>query len=151
MRINLIYNGFEVLKQHYLIGVGPGNMNYYMENYEVYPTKGISNMHNYWMEILLDYGVIIFAIFVFYYLKLTIEMIKAYCCCKSKKITAIYIGFLFFICSFIVASISSSNNLTKEWLWLLVGIILAFVNITTKKYENIKNEEEKCSNDKVQS
>lgn len=132
VRINLIYNGLEILKNNWLLGIGSGNMTYYIENYGKYPTKDISSMHNYWMEILIDYGIIIFSIFVLQYIKLIIHLFRQYNNNKHKNIIIASMIFIFFLSAFIVASISSSNNLTKEWLWILVGIVFAFANINIK-------------------
>ena len=140
VRINLIYNGFEFLKQHMLFGIGSGNMDYYMQNHAIYPTNNITNMHNYWMEILVTYGIVIFIIFCICYLKTIIEIIKKYMCSKTKEESSICIMLLFFLIAFIIGSISSSNNMTKEWIWLLAGIIIAYINITT---ENSVKEDEK--------
>lgn len=103
-------------------------MSYYLENYGIYPTKNITDVHNYWVEIFVDYGAIIFSLFIFCYFICSKELIKQYKQSKDKEISAIYLVFIFFIFSFLIGSISSSNNLTKEWLWILAGVILAYVN-----------------------
>lgn len=140
VRINLIYNGFEFFKQHMFLGIGSGNMDYYMQNYAIYPTNNITSMHNYWMEILVNYGIVIFIIFCICFLKTIIEIMKKYMYSKTKEESSICIMLLFFLIAFIIGSISSSNNMTKEWLWLLAGIIISYINITTEN--SVKEDEE---------
>ena len=86
-----------------LLGIGSGNMDYYMQNYAIYPTNNIPNMHNYWMEILVTYGIVIFIIFCICYLKTIIEIMKKYIYSKTKEESSICIMLLFFLIAFIIS------------------------------------------------
>lgn len=140
VRINLIYNGLHFPNQNYVFGIGAGNMKYYLENYGIYPTKNITDMHNYWIEILVDYGIVIFVPFLICYFIVVRELIKKYIHAKDKKYSMVFLVYIFFTSAFLVGSISSSNNLTKEWIWILAGIILAIINNATKDIREVKNE-----------
>lgn len=115
-------------------------MKYYLENYGIYPTKNITDMHNYWIEILVDYGIVIFVPFLICYFIVVRELIKKYIHAKDKKYSMVFLVYIFFTSAFLVGSISSSNNLTKEWIWILAGIILAIINNATKDIREVKNE-----------
>lgn len=146
IRVNLIYNGLFFLKDHFILGIGAGNMGYFLEHNAIYPTKNILNMHNYWMEILVDFGVIIFIFFVISYFKLIKTMLSQYNHCKDRGRSSIYLVFLFFLFSFIIGSISSSNNITREWVWLAFGIFISYINILPGKIHD-KEKIEKGSKD----
>ena len=78
VRINLIRNSFIFLWQHLGLGVGAGNVEYHMAHFQIYNTYGILNVHNWWVEILANYGILIFVGFVAFYLGLFAKLYKAY-------------------------------------------------------------------------
>lgn len=140
IRINLIYNGLFFLSKNPVLGIGTGNMEYYMQNSALFNTKNVYNMHNYWMEILVDYGLVIFIPFIYFYYRILKLMILEYIKTNEKLKKEILLTFIFFMVAFLIGSISSSNNITKEWLWLLAGIILAFINVSIKKKKEKIND-----------
>lgn len=148
VRVNLIYNAFYFLKDNFFFGVGSGNIRYYLENYSIYPTKNILNMHNYWIEILVDYGIFIFVAFVISYFSVFIGILIKYINSKKQKDTYMYFTILFFMGSFIFGSVSSSINITKEWLWLVTGIVIAILNM---EYKISKFIERKRVDDGIQN
>ena len=113
-----MHNGFEYLKMTKYVGVGAGNILYYLQNVRLKPTYGIFSMHNWWLEILVTYGVFCFSIYTFYYLSIIRKAINL----KNKWIVAWFVSFIF-------ASISSSNIFTTSWVW----IFLAFMFTVTEK------------------
>ncbi|MGV3029879.1 O-antigen ligase family protein [Streptococcus suis] len=118
IRTNLIHNGFEYLKMTKYVGVGAGNILYYLQNVQIKPTYGIFSMHNWWLEILVTYGIFCFSIYSLYYLSIIRKAINL----KNKWIVAWFVSFIF-------ASISSSNIFTTAWVW----IFLAFMFTVTEK------------------
>ncbi len=56
------------------IGVAAGNVAYQMANFLVYNTRGIFNAHNWWAEILVNYGVFVFVGYVLFYLGLLTKL-----------------------------------------------------------------------------
>lgn len=129
IRINLIRNGFVFLIKTFGFGTGAGNIEYWMANYGLYYTGTIVNMHNWWMEILASYGVIIFALYVVFYLKLLRSLYRIYKSAKNKKSVSIALGIICCMVGYIIGSISSSSNLISEWLWCFWGISVAFQGI----------------------
>ena len=71
-RIMDIKNGFTFLFATNGFGVGAGNIEYWIEAhlYFISPRNSSLNMHNWWMEILAAYGVVIFALYLIFYYKL---------------------------------------------------------------------------------
>lgn len=132
IRTNLILNSFHFLCQdgNLFLGIGAGNSKYYLKNYSIYSTRNIYNFHNFWLDLIVEYGIFIFLGFICVYV----------CLCKKlydniprKKINTLDMIMLFFLFAFVMASISSSTILTREWLWLVFGIIIAYLD-----YECIK-------------
>ncbi|MBI4722608.1 MAG: O-antigen ligase family protein [Candidatus Stahlbacteria bacterium] len=70
IRINLIKNSLLFVINSFGIGVGAGNSTYYMLNHAAYNTKDIVSVHNWWFEILTEYGVFIFIGYILNYYRL---------------------------------------------------------------------------------
>lgn len=124
-RYNLIRNGFLFLEKTIGIGVGNGQVEYWMRNYALYPVKNVENMHNYWMEILVEYGVVVFGGYIIFYLKMIIDFCKEYARKKKKEYGIQMLGLAGTLVGFVLSSISSSSNISKEYIWLFFAICIA--------------------------
>lgn len=68
IRGSLILNSLVFVYETAGLGVGAGNAEYWMQHNSVYDTGGIRNVHNWWFEVLLNYGILIFIGYVTMYL-----------------------------------------------------------------------------------
>lgn len=116
IRVNLIKNSLIYLSESNYIGVGAGNLIFYLTNYPIYNTMNIFDGHNWWIEILATYGVVIFGIYIYAYLDL---LYRAWNRMHSKN--NIKINFLWLIL-FIVLSIASSSIFQYIWIWIVNAI-----------------------------
>lgn len=126
VRLNLIRNGLVFLKATFGAGVGTGNAECWMETAPVYNVRGFTNMHNWWAEILTNFGIVIFILYILFYCSLFQSLLKRYRSTKDKECKSICVIFTGFMAAFSVASISSSSNWGKEWLWVLWALMIAF-------------------------
>lgn len=126
VRLNLIRNGLLFLRETFGAGVGTGNTEYWMENSPVYYVRGFTNMHNWWVEILTNFGIVIFILYLIFYCCLFYSLYKRFKNAKNKDCKMISLAFMAFMAAFLVTSISSSSNWGKEWLWVLWALIIAF-------------------------
>ena len=131
-RMNLIKNGFSFLISTFGFGTGAGNVEYWMINYGIYDTAGTANMHNWWMEILTGYGVIIFALYLVFYFRLLRSMYRRYMKSTDKREKAISLGIMCCMAGFVLGSTSSSTNINKEWLWVFWAVCIAYQGIYKK-------------------
>jgi teichuronic acid biosynthesis protein TuaE len=131
-RINLLKNGLIFLKETWGLGVGAGNIEYWMENYGVYPTGRVTNIHNWWGELLTGYGIIITSLYLLFYLFLFISMYSKYKQSTSAHIKIFSAGFMTLMVMFILSSVSSSSNIIRDWLWVSWGIMIAFQNLESE-------------------
>lgn len=68
VRFNLLRNGVLMLRDSWGIGFGAGSYESVAESsYTYYPTGGIINSHNFFIQILSEYGVLIFIYFIYWY------------------------------------------------------------------------------------
>jgi len=127
-RVNLLRNGLIFLAATFGMGVGAGNIESWMANYRFLPTQNIVNMHNWWGEILVGYGLIVFVLYVLAYGLLIYRLfqIRKVQTRRRKNITNQLIAFL---TVYIFASITSANNMLIEWHWVFFGLIIAYIKL----------------------
>lgn len=133
VRPNLIKNALYFTAQSAGFGVGSGNAEYYMEHYKIYPTGGITNVHNWWAEILANYGIFIFAGYLLFYGSLLLNLWRAYKNTHVLQEKMICEALLVGLVSFFMASISSSSIIAFAPQWIFFGFALAFLNYTRIK------------------
>lgn len=137
IRINLIKNGWNFLYNTHFLGVGIGNVEYYMKNYAIYPTGGVTNIHNWWMEILVSSGIIVFVVYLVIYFK---NMKRLFRFSKFKddfEMQHISTVFLCFLISFFIASVGASSLMYNEWIWPVFALIMSFINLYTPSVKSI--------------
>lgn len=128
IRTNLIRNGLILLVNHSLIGVGAGNTEFHMERFGVYSTGGITNMHNWWIEILVNYGIMFFIAYVMFYIKMfrTLWLFRKQA--RDKwQINLLDIALTGMVI-FILASISSSSVMAFHPQWVFWAFCLGVIN-----------------------
>lgn len=125
IRTNLYKNGFVFLINTFGFGTGAGNIEYWMANFGEYNTGGIINIHNWWLEILTGYGIVIFVLYVTFYFKLFRSLSLIYRNSKEQKTASISLAVMCCMTGFVIGSLSSSSNISSEWLWVFWGIAIA--------------------------
>lgn len=131
-RINLWKNGLLFLAETYGLGVGAGNIESWMALVPYYPTNGLVNIHNWWIEILVGYGIVSFIIYIAVYIILVRRLwIMSKTSNQLQRQTAL--GLLTFMVTFIFSSITSASNMLIEWHWIIFALIISYVNIIEVK------------------
>jgi teichuronic acid biosynthesis protein TuaE len=127
IRQNLIKNGITALKNTYGVGVGGGNSNRIHTQKAMRNTHKITSMHNFWIEILVEGGVLIFIISLAWYFTV---FFKLYIISKRSNDTDILYfakaGSLSMI-GFFIGVISLSSAIYFFPMWLLFGFNLATI------------------------
>jgi teichuronic acid biosynthesis protein TuaE len=138
VRINLIKNSLSFLYKTAGFGVGAGNAEYYMANIPQYNTYGILNPHNWWLEILVNYGILVFAGYLLFYFGIIYNLWKI----SKKNLTQIEKmiceALLVSLVGLFFASISSSSIMAFKPQWLLFAFALSFLNYIRSK-EGLNN------------
>lgn len=109
-----------VFKEKNLLGFGSGNTSLYIRNLD--NTYGIYNLHSFLLEILGDYGVIVFILFIAIYVKKAIELFLIYIKNGKEDIKKyVFIsGMLMF--SLIFLSFAPSTVMNFPSFWILLAI-----------------------------
>lgn len=135
VRGNLIKNGFVFLYNTLGFGTGVGNIEYWMEKRQVFDVGKVFNIHNWWVEILVGYGVFVFIGYIFIYILKTKTLFTAYFKSTKPFVRNTSLGLFGFMIAFIVSSISSSSNINTEWLWLFWAVLIAFIGYIVRDFK----------------
>lgn len=125
VRLNLIRNGFCFLIQTWGFGTGVGGIEQSMMS-APYPTDGILNMHNWWMEIAAEFGILIFIGYLIFFCKLFVDLFHSARTSNEPMIRAISMGLLCCMTGFLISGISPSSVMPLEWLWVFWALAVAF-------------------------
>jgi len=138
VRTNLIKNGLHFLPQNLFMGTGAGGIEHWMSSEWIYDTGGIINIHNWWMEILTGYGIIIFIGYLLFYIKLVVDMYTTYKTSKDKTEIYIALSMIGALVAFSIGSVSSSSNISNYSIWVFFAIAIAFQGLLIKKNVRLK-------------
>ena len=129
VRTNLIKNGLYFVVKTFGLGVGNGQIELWMNDSAMYYTKNILNMHNWWLEILTAYGIIIFLGFLLFYAKLLIDYYFYYLNDRKGIMGKQALIMFSILIGYSITSVSSSSNVSKEYIWLFWAICITFQGI----------------------
>ena len=127
-RVNLLRNGMIFLAATFGFGVGAGNIEAWMANYRFLPTQNIINMHHWWAEILVAYGVIIFVLYTLVYILLIYRLFQIRKK-QTKQMSGVSNQLIAFLIVYSLASITSASNMLIEWHWIFFGLIIAYIKV----------------------
>jgi len=115
-----------MLKDSKFFGLGPDQANILMPEYSksYFNTYGYTNLHNFWFELLVDYGIVIFLIFLLFYILLFSYNFILFYESKNLKIGLIYLINLSGLMGFVISSCSVSSLLTRPVVWIFLSFIL---------------------------
>jgi teichuronic acid biosynthesis protein TuaE len=136
IRLYLIKNGINQLIETKGLGVG-GGASVVVQERELNEISDIRSMHNFWVEILVEGGVIFFLTFIIWYFFVSR---KLYFISKQNIINeqlkyyaqSLFLGF----CGFFITAISPSSVIYFFPMWLFFGLAISTILI----YEKSKNE-----------
>jgi teichuronic acid biosynthesis protein TuaE len=127
IRRELIENGIQALKTTYGWGVGAGGSVAVQE--AVGGVDGrITSMHNFWVEIMVDGGVVFFLVFMSWYISLVWNLLwisrseRSFLNYCASAVSLALIGF-------IPAAISASSVVYLLPMWVMFGLAMAVINL----------------------
>ena len=131
IRQQLTKNGYESLAQTKGLGVGAGNSVHMLMKKD--NTHKIYSMHNFWIEILTDGGILVFSIWITWYIYLIISLIRLFKKSTNEKITYFAKSSSLALIALAGGIISISSSIYFLPMWILLG----FSILTLKNAETI--------------
>lgn len=126
IRANLILNGLDALVQSGGLGVGAGGSIALQESASR-ETRGITSMHNFWIEILVEGGVVFAALFAFWYASLIWRLLQISTLTKDSSLRFFARSLCVGLAAFVLAAAGPSSIIYTLNVWLAVGIALAVI------------------------
>lgn len=135
IRYNLALNGLVFLRDSMGLGIGAGNFNAYIEEFGRHPTlhagweefTRITYPHNWWIELLAEYGLWIFAGFVVFFVSLTrrVLWLAHRLADPSQRMIGQVLSLA--LLTYPVIALAPGYFLAFRPQWVLLGLALAFV------------------------
>lgn len=127
IRKQLIINGLEALKKSYGLGVGGGASKYVQEQFS--STKGITSMHNFWIELLVEGGLVFFIIFLIWYQSLVRRLYLLSWKSKNETLKYFASAISLSMMGFVLGAVSVSSAIYLLPMWLLYGFAISVINV----------------------
>lgn len=127
LRLNLALDSLELFIKTYGLGIGPaGFMEYYKKNQG---RTYLVNPHNWWLEVLSQYGIFVFVFYVISLIKIYIKLIKLFSSTKKQ-----YMLIVIAMCSvFMISCLAPSNFLGYNYLWLLPALAITILSVNQER------------------
>ncbi|TPG12973.1 hypothetical protein EAH87_17765 [Sphingomonas koreensis] len=127
-RAQLILNGLDALRETKGLGVGGGGSKTVQEE-SVFQAGNLTSMHNFWVELLVEGGVVVALVFGTWYVFFLWRLWKV--ARSSPDTTLRYFGRALFtgFFGFLVAAIGPSSVIYMLPMWMMVGIGLSVIRI----------------------
>jgi len=127
-RQKLIRNGLDALWEANGLGVGGGGSQAVQERLGGVAGR-LSSMHNFWVEVLVDAGVLMFSIFMIWYGLLSFKLYRIYTVTKDAFFKY-HAGSLFIIMMvFLLAAVSASSVIYFFPMWLMFAMSISAVSL----------------------
>jgi teichuronic acid biosynthesis protein TuaE len=124
IRKQLFVETFDLASSTALMGVGGGNFEHYMNTDREYRTAGIINAHNWLLEILGNFGVIILMGFLYIYIKWLYMLWRLYMKSRGRE-RYLYLMYLMSLLLFIASSALPSSIRWNHLIWIYFAAINA--------------------------
>lgn len=130
-RIKLIQGGLIALLDSHLLGVGPGNAEYHLR---LMPgTELVYNLHNWWMEVLVNGGVFIFVGYVLFYTLLLYHLLGVARTTRDRTLAYVSTSLFAALVGYVFGSLSPSSAIHFTPMWIHFGLALAVINLHRKQ------------------
>jgi len=125
-RRELLDNGISALLNSNGLGVGSGG------SVAVQETIGgvagrFTSMHNYWIEILVEAGIVFFAIFILWYLNIILNLFRVIKKNSSNFINYMASALFLSMIGFIPAAIAASSTVYFFPMWIMFGLSISVI------------------------
>lgn len=130
IRINLARNGLLFLLSTWGFGVGAGNVEGWMQTRARFDSGHMTNIHNWFLEVLVNYGIFVFVGYLLFYLGMIYKILYVIKTHRNDhKLKVVGVAILGSMIGFIFASMSPSSIIAFKPHWMIFAIGLSYINI----------------------
>lgn len=128
IRKQLILEGLDITAGSAFMGVGAGNFETYMGTERSQRTGGITNAHNFVLELLGNFGLLITLAFLFIYVRWLYALYQRYKLSHGKQ-RSMYLMYLSSLLLFIATSVLPSSIKWNHQLWIYFAAVNAMAGL----------------------
>ncbi len=137
VRFHLILNGLEFFVQSGGFGIGAGNFNAYVEQEGVFSTlynvagdrRVITYPHNWWMELLAEYGILVFIGFVLVFAIITVQVVRVYRSYPAAPDRLLGRALCIALPGYIMASVGPGHFAGFRPQWVILALAVAYIAV----------------------
>jgi len=129
-RIMLIKGGLAVARSSRLLGVGPGNAEYHLRQLPGLET--VYNLHNWWLEVLVNGGVLVFVGYLFFYGALLYGLFMVATRTDDALMALVAVALFAALVGYTLGSLSPSSAIHFTPMWIHFGLSMAVINLHRK-------------------
>lgn len=129
VRKELIRQGMDAFYTSYGVGIGSGGTVAMLEKSGGVSDLKITSMHNFWIEILVEGGIIFFIIYVLWYLQIIVNLWKVSIHSKNSKLIFYSRSCSLSLIGLSIGVISASSVVYFLPMWILLGFSIATINL----------------------
>jgi len=130
-RRELVNNGIDALINSKGLGVGAGGSVAIQEKLGGVAGR-FTSMHNFWIELLVEGGIIFFGIFLLWYGSTIFNLLKISKWNKNKKLSYYASSLFLSMIGFVPAAIAASSTIYFFPMWIMFGMAIAVINFYRK-------------------
>ena len=126
-RIKLLGGGLAVILNSRLLGVGPGNAEYHIRRIPGLET--VYNLHNWWLEVLVTGGVLVFVGYVIFYACLLYALFRVATRTADGLLAFTATGLFAALIGYTLGALAPSSAIHFTPMWIHFGLGLAVVSL----------------------
>lgn len=133
-RASLLTDGLDFIGQTGGIGVGAGNAESHVLDLPVFP--GVSNMHDWWLELAVDLGVIGLALYIVFYLNLLVRQLRGARRSADPLVRYLCLSGTAALIGFVIGSLGPSTMISFSPMWVMFGVSLTAIAVAERARRN---------------
>jgi len=126
-RMQLLRGGLAVTLDSRLLGVGPGNADYHLRRIPGLETA--YNLHNWWLEVLVNGGVLVFVGYVIFYASLLYALFRAATRSGDGLLAFTATALFAALIGYTLGALAPSSAIHFTPMWIHFGLGLAVINL----------------------
>jgi teichuronic acid biosynthesis protein TuaE len=130
-RIMLVEGGLAAIRDSHLLGLGPGNAEHYLQQRP--GLENVYNLHNWWLELLVNGGVPVFLGYLAFYAALLWNLFRVAVRNTDKLLSFAATGLLTALVGFTFGALSPSSAIHFTPMWIHFGLALAVINLHRRR------------------
>lgn len=134
VRSNLLGDGLALVRDTGGIGVGAGNADVHIKSLADFP--GVSNLHNWWLEVVVNGGLIGLGLYVCFYLFLYHRQVKATREARDPLVRYFALAGMAALTGFLIGCLGPSSVLAFAPMWITFGLCLVTVVLAARADAN---------------